>query len=65
MLRTIYTDESIGISFSRRLPLGWCQDLLNGRVLVRRKLGEPMDQRADQVRFSTLDLWVAQPRRKQ
>lgn len=64
MHRTVYTDARIGISFSKRLKLGQCEDLLGGRVIRRRRLGTPMDQRADQVRFSTLDLWVAQPRRK-
>jgi hypothetical protein len=64
MHRTIYTDARIGISFSKRLTLGQCEDLLGGRVIRRRRLGTQMDQRADQVRFSTLDHWVAQPRRK-
>lgn len=64
MHRTIYTDARIGISFTKRLKQGQCEDMLDGKVIRRRRIGTPMDQLADQVRFSTVDLWVATPRRK-
>jgi hypothetical protein len=64
MHRSIYTDMRIGISFSKRLKLGKAEDLLEGVVIKRRRISDPMDQRADAVRFSTLDRWIGTPRRK-